>query len=83
MAYLNNNNIPLWYDGTTFRMSDGTLFNSNKYGTFSQKPSSLNISVGYAYFCTDKQTSESSTNGIMIYHKGNDIWVDALGRVIS
>lgn len=37
----------------------------------------------FTYFCTDKQTSEGSTNGIMIYHKGGNVWVTALGRVIS
>ena len=35
------------------------------------------------YFCTDKQTTEGASNGIMIYHKGNNVWVDALGRVVS
>ena len=37
----------------------------------------------YSYFCTDRKTTESSTTGIMIYHKGNNIWVDALGREIK
>lgn len=36
-----------------------------------------------AYFCTDKQTTEGITNGIMIYYKGDSVWVDALGRVVS
>ena len=55
---------------------------SFKYsGSFSQRPSNSN--VGFAYFCTDKQTEEGTTNGIMIYHKGGDVWVDALGRVVS
>lgn len=54
-------------------------------GTYSTKPTveNNNIPVGFAYFCTDKQTVEGQTNGIMIYHKGNDIWVDALGRVVQ
>lgn len=50
-------------------------------GLFSNKPS--NAYTGFAYFCTDKSTLEGSTNGIMIYHKGNNVWVDALGRVIT
>ena len=50
-------------------------------GTFDNKPN--NSPIGFAYFCTDKQTSEGSTNGIMIYHKKDNVWVDALGRVIS
>ena len=50
-------------------------------GTFSNKPSSPY--VGFAYFCTDKQTTEGATDGIVIYHKGSNVWVDALGRTIS
>lgn len=50
-------------------------------GTFEQKPS--NSSLGFAYFCTDKQTIEGSRNGIMIYYAGDNTWVDALGRVVS
>ena len=52
-----------------------------KSGTFASRP--INSPIGFKYFCTDKQTSEGATNGIMIYHKGNNVWVDALGRVIS
>ena len=53
-------------------------------GTFTKKPSSFSgIPVGHAYFCTDKKTTEGASDGIMIYHKGNDVWIDALGRVIS
>ena len=50
-------------------------------GTFANVPS--NTPVGFKYFCTDRQTSEGATNGIEIIHKGNGVWVDALGRVIS
>lgn len=50
-------------------------------GLYEDKPNTPTI--GYSYFCTDKQTSEGATNGIMIYHKGNNVWVDALGRVVS
>jgi hypothetical protein len=39
--------------------------------------------VGFQYFCTDKQTEEGQSNGIMIYHKGENIWVDSLGRVVE
>lgn len=56
--------------------------NLYKYsGNFNNKPSYPD--VGFAYFCTDKQTTEGTTNGIMIYHKGDNVWVDALGRVVS
>lgn len=50
-------------------------------GNYNEKP--LNPEIGFAYFCTDKQTTEGSTSGIMIYYKGNNIWVDALGRVVK
>ena len=53
-------------------------------GTFANKPTvEQGIPIGFAYFCTDKQTTEGMTNGIMIYHKGNNVWVDALGRVVQ
>lgn len=52
-------------------------------GTFAQKPvSSQSIYQGFSYFCTDKQTTEGSRNGIMIYYVGDDTWTDALGRYI-
>lgn len=50
-------------------------------GNYNEKP--LNPEIGFAYFCTDKQTTEGSASGIMIYYKGNNIWVDALGRVVD
>lgn len=50
-------------------------------GSFSNKPQ--NVKVGYQYFCTDRQTSEGASNGIVIYHKGNNVWVDSLGRTIE
>ena len=54
-------------------------------GSFVQKPTVENYSipVGFKYFCTDKQTIEGATNGIEIIHKGNNVWVDALGRIVS
>lgn len=62
---------------------DNAVYGIRRTGTFAQKPSSNDIYNGFAYFCTDKQTTEGATNGIMIYHKGSDVWVDALGRTIS
>lgn len=50
-------------------------------GSYQSRP--INVKVGFSYFCTDKQTSEGGSNGIMLYYKGNDVWVDALGRTIS
>ena len=50
-------------------------------GLFTEKP--YNPYIGYQFFCTDKQTSEGASNGIVIYYKGNNVWVDALGRVVD
>ena len=71
----------IWWNGT--KWVDGNNNNADfKYsGIFSQRPSNPN--VGFAYFCIDRQTSEGSTSGITIYHKGDNVWVDALGRVVS
>lgn len=49
-------------------------------GTFANKPSSA--VAGTQYFCTDKQTTEGETNGIVIYYNGTK-WVDALGREVT
>lgn len=62
---------------------DGLPAGISRYGTFALKPSPSDIYVGFRYFCTDRQTTEGATNGIEIIHKGNDVWVDALGRVVS
>lgn len=52
-----------------------------RQGVFNNKPS--NPSVGFPYFCIDKQTTEGATNGIVIYYKGNNVWVDSLGRIVD
>lgn len=80
-SYLNENGTN-YYDGESWYVN-GYKQNIKYSGTFATKPSASDIKVGFAYFCTDKQTTEGQTNGIMIYHKGNDVWVDALGRTIS
>ena len=67
----------------TNEIVNNELIYNNITGTFADKPTSSNISTGFAYFCTDKRTSESENDGIMIYYKGNNVWVDALGRVVS
>lgn len=66
----------LWYDCMG---NDSEL---KTYGTFANKPTE-NVPISFSYFCTDKKTEESKSNGIMIYYKGNNIWVDALGRVVE
>ena len=50
-------------------------------GTWEQKPPAPK--VGFAYFCTDRQTTEGAKNGIVIYYAGNGTWVDALGRIVE
>lgn len=52
-----------------------------KSGLFASKPSG--VQVGFAYFCSDRQTTEGASNGIIIYHKGSDVWVDSLGRTVA
>lgn len=80
-------NIPIWAkriagDGTvTWINAFGDNADFQTSGMFSNKPN--NPSIGYSYFCTDRQTTEGTTNGIIIYHKGNNVWIDALGRVVS
>lgn len=49
-------------------------------GTYANRPTNPN--VGQVYFCTDKQTTEGTTNGIPLYWNGTN-WVDALGRIVS
>lgn len=72
------------WDGSKWVYPNGVLSSTKSSGTFSQKPTSeQNIPVGFAYYCTDKQTTEGSRNGIMIYYAGDNTWVDALGRVVS
>lgn len=76
-------NKPLWWNGTKWVESEGNDADSTPItsGAFANKPTGVDI--GYAYFCTDRQTAEGSTNGIMTYYKGDNVWVDALGRVVS
>lgn len=64
--------------------TDIKLNELSKRGTYNLKPTEdSDIPIGFAYFCTDKQTTEGKTNGIAIYYKGNNVWVDALGRVVE
>lgn len=78
--YSTKYNKPIWYNGDNWVDCFGATPDKNN-GNYSNKPN--NPPIGFAYFCTDKQTTEGTTNGIMIYHKGNNVWVDALGRVVN
>ena len=74
----------IYWNGSKWVDENNISIKALKFGTFGQKPTiaAHNIPIGYKYFCTDKQTTEGQSNGIMIYHKGNNIWVDALGRIV-
>ena len=74
--------LNIW-DGYDWYNSLGIKTSVPNYGIFANKPSASDVPVGFKYFCTDKQTVEGATNGIEIIHKGTNVWVDALGRVIS
>lgn len=78
-------NKPICWNGEYWLEEDKVLAGTSRIGAFTQRPTIEDnfIRKGFAYFCTDRQTIEGASNGIMIYHKGNNVWVDALGRVIS
>ena len=72
------------YIDNVFKQYDTIQLGIKRKGLFSEKPTEdSNINVGFTYFCTDRQTAEGGTNGIVIYYKGNNVWVDALGRVVD
>lgn len=71
------------YDKTVDKLYRINMIDSDfkERGVFTERPH--NPYIGYQFFCTDKQTQEGATDGIVIYYKGNNVWVDALGRVVS
>ena len=90
--YDTNSKTQLYYNGTNWVTDKGiivispqSLNNVKKIsGTFEVKPLSADGAfIGQEYFCTNRKTAEGNTNGIIIYHKGNDVWVDALGRIVE
>ena len=81
---INSGVVSYYKDNIGFVKYNGILLNAKKSGTFSEKPSSdTSIYKGYSYFCTDKKSSESNEAGIIIYYKGNNIWIDSLGRTVT
>lgn len=78
-------NKTIYWNGSKWVDENNISVDALKFGTFEQKPTTdiHNIPIGYKYFCTDRQTIEGTTNGIEIIHKGNNIWVDVLGRVVE
>lgn len=83
--YDTNNKVLYIWDGEKWRNAIGIPNGAYKtYGTYDKKPNAESgVLVGQSYFCTDKQTTEGASNGIVIYYKGNNIWVDALGRIVD
>ena len=92
IAIDNNTGVVTWVE------PDGAVADVKRSGTFAQKPGAADIYVGFRYFCTDRKVDLVSTSGtymqiitpvapdtggMEIIHKGNDVWVDALGRVVS
>lgn len=76
------NNI--WWNGDGWVDSYGISVDAKRVGTFEDKPKNTDgIKEGFAYYCTDKQTTEGARNGIMIYYAGDNTWVDSLGRVVE
>lgn len=76
--------VSYYKDNIGFVKYNGISLNAKESGTFSKKPSSdTGIYEGYPYFCTDKKSPESNKAGIIIYYKGNNIWVDSLGRTVT
>lgn len=78
-------NKPLYYvDRLGWVDSEGNPADAPTTGKFDNKPlASTGIKKGFQYYCTDRKTIEGESYGIMIYHTGNDVWIDALGRIIS
>lgn len=81
--YQTADDIPVWWNGNNFIESDGAVAGVKRSGGFYEKPKAKDIYIGFRYFCTDRQTPEGKTNGIEIIHKGNNVWVDALGRQVK
>lgn len=73
---------PLWVNNGDWVDSDGLGINIKKVGTFEERPNKSLIPIGFQYFCTNKNTEEGQQMGILIINKGEDVWVDSLGRTI-
>lgn len=79
-----NAKLPYFWNGTSWKDFSGASFNMKKSGTREEAPTgSANIPVGFMYFCTDRSTAEGAVNGIPLFYKGDGVYVDSLGRVVS
>lgn len=83
ILYMDTDDVGETYYKSNIVDENDIIIGVKREGLFSEKPKkSDNIQIGFSYFCTDKKTEEGASNGIIIYHKGNDVWIDALGRVV-
>lgn len=60
---------------------DKLCVNNVRSGYFVDKP--ISPKIDYQYYCIDKVMPGSLIPGVLIYYKGNNIWVDALGRQVK
>ena len=83
MFYNTDFKVPIWYNlnEKSWKEADGSSAGVKRNGTFVDKPK--DVYIGFMYFCIDRKTMEGDNMGIPIYHRGNNIWVDALGRTIK
>lgn len=81
-CYINNSKILVTWNGERWLEPDYSTAGVRRSGKFAQRPSATDIYIGFRYFCTDKYTPEGGKDhlGIEIIYKGNNKWVDALGR---
>jgi hypothetical protein len=80
-SYINvENTIVIRADGVV-RVGGAIFVNTINAGVFANRPEQPPI--GFQYYCTDRQTPEGGMDGIQIYHKGGNTWIDALGRIVS
>lgn len=70
-----------YYNNKNWSILSSLPYNTKSSGYFEHKPS--DVPIGFAYFCLNKKTEEGANFGITIYYKGEDTWVDALGRVVE
>lgn len=72
------------WNGKKWTNLDGISLSNKTNGLFSEKPLEEDgVPIGFTYFSTDKKSSESNKDGLTIYYKGNNIWVDSLGRIVD
>ena len=69
-------------DDNIWKDSMGNKAKINSSGIFANKPTDY-IKVGFPYFCTDKIAVNNNIYGLVLFYKGDNTWVDAMGRVVD